>query len=60
VEIPVTQYLIEGDIAASVKSWKTTHEHGVSDAGSNSENNTDDSFELAVPRLDKMIENIVT
>jgi hypothetical protein len=43
-----------------VKSGKTTDELGVSDAGNDSESNTDDSFELAVPKLDKMLENIGT
>jgi hypothetical protein len=43
-----------------VKSGKITDDLGVSDARSDSENNTDNPFELVVPKLDKMLENIVT
>jgi hypothetical protein len=52
------QHLSEEDIAASVKNGKTTDELGASDTGSDSEGNGDDSCEVVVPKLSKVLENI--
>jgi hypothetical protein len=57
-ETPVVQHLNEEDIAASVKNEKTTDELGASDIGSDSEDNGDDSCEVVVPKLSKVLENI--
>jgi hypothetical protein len=58
-ETPVAQHLSEEkDIAASVKNGKTADELGASDTGSDSEDNGDDSCEVVVPKLSKVLENI--
>jgi hypothetical protein len=53
-ETLVMQHLSEEDITASVKNGKTTDELGASD----SEDNSDDSCEVVVPKLSKVLENI--
>jgi hypothetical protein len=57
-ETPVTQHLSEEDIAASVNNGKTAEELGASDTGSDSEGNGNDSCEVVVPKLSKVLENI--
>jgi hypothetical protein len=57
-ETAIVQHLSEEDIAASVKNGKTTDELGASDTGSNSEDNGDDSCEVVIPKLSKVLENI--
>jgi hypothetical protein len=57
-ETPVSQHLSEEDIAASMKNGKTTEELGASGTGSDSEDNGDNSCEVVVPKLGKMLENI--
>jgi hypothetical protein len=57
-ETPIARRLIEEDIAASVKNGKTTDELGASDTRSDSEDNGDDSCEVMVPKLNKVLENI--
>jgi hypothetical protein len=52
------QNLSEEDTAASVKNRKTTEELGTSDRRSNSEDNGDDSCEVMVPKLSKVLQNI--
>jgi hypothetical protein len=60
-ETLVVQHLGEEDITSSVKSGKTADEFGAYDTGSDSENSSDDSddsSETAVPKLNKVLENI--
>jgi hypothetical protein len=57
-ETPVSQHLSEEDIATSMKNGKTTDELGASDIGSDPEDNGDDSCEMVVPKLSKVLENI--
>jgi hypothetical protein len=42
----------------TVKNRKTTTDLEANDAGSNSKNNSDDSCEVAVPKLSQVLENI--
>jgi hypothetical protein len=57
-ETLVTQHLGKEDTVSSMKNGKTTDALGTSDTGSDSENNGDDSCEVSVPKLRKLIENI--
>jgi hypothetical protein len=41
-----------------VKNWKGADTLGASDTGSDAENNSDDSCEAVVPKLNKMLENV--
>jgi hypothetical protein len=41
-----------------VKNWKAADILGASDTGSDAENNSDDSCEVVVPKLNKMLENV--
>jgi hypothetical protein len=42
-----------------VKNGNTADEFEASDTGSDSENNADDSYEVTVPKLCKILENII-
>jgi hypothetical protein len=57
-ETLVVQHLSEEDIAASVRNGKTTDKLGAIDAGSVLEDNGDDSCEVVVPKLSKVLGNI--
>jgi hypothetical protein len=57
-ETPVTQHLSEEAIATSVKNGKKTGGLGANDTRIDSENNGDDSCEVVVPKLSKVLENI--
>jgi hypothetical protein len=54
----VAQHLSEEAIIASVKNWKTVDALGASDMRSVSEDNGDDSSEVMVPELNKVLRNV--
>jgi hypothetical protein len=57
-DTPVAQHLSEENIAASMKNGKATDELATSGTGSDSEDNGDDSCEVVVSKLRKVLENI--
>jgi hypothetical protein len=57
-ETPASQHLGKEGIASSVKDGNKTDELGASDSGSDSEYNGDDSCEVLVPKLSKVLEII--